>query len=79
MEDMDIIHEETDFVTGISPAFGSSGNPSPATALGVYKGMKAAVRNTMVMILWKVRKLLFKAWEMLHTTYVTTSIKREQR
>ncbi|MBE3553725.1 MAG: Glu/Leu/Phe/Val dehydrogenase [Thermicanus sp.] len=40
--DMDIIHEETDYVTGISPAFGSSGNPSPVTAYGVYKGMKAA-------------------------------------
>ncbi|WP_026694696.1 branched-chain amino acid dehydrogenase [Peribacillus kribbensis] len=42
--DMDIIHEETDFVTGISPAFGSSGNPSPVTAYGVYRGMKAAAK-----------------------------------
>lgn len=41
---MDLIHEETDFVTGISPAFGSSGNPSPVTAYGVYKGMKAAAK-----------------------------------
>jgi leucine dehydrogenase len=40
--DMDLIHEETDYVTGISPAFGSSGNPSPVTAYGVYRGMKAA-------------------------------------
>lgn len=40
--DMDLIHEETDFVTGISPAFGSSGNPSPVTAYGVFRGMKAA-------------------------------------
>ncbi|UJF28346.1 Glu/Leu/Phe/Val dehydrogenase [Planococcus sp. 107-1] len=40
--DMDLIHEETDFVTGISPAFGSSGNPSPVTAYGIYIGMKAA-------------------------------------
>ena len=45
VEDMDIIYEETDFVTGISPAFGSSGNPSPATAFGLYKGMKAAVKE----------------------------------
>lgn len=44
VEDMDLIHEETDFVTGISPAFGSSGNPSPVTAYGVYKGMKAAAK-----------------------------------
>lgn len=44
-EDMDIIFQETDFVTGVSPAFGSSGNPSPATAYGVYRGMKAAVKE----------------------------------
>ena len=43
--DMDLIHEETDFVTGISPAFGSSGNPSPGTAYGVYRGMKAAAKE----------------------------------
>lgn len=42
VDDMDLIHMETDFVTGISPEFGSSGNPSPVTAYGVYKGMKAA-------------------------------------
>ncbi|MEN2766040.1 branched-chain amino acid dehydrogenase [Ornithinibacillus xuwenensis] len=42
VEDMDLIHMETDYVTGISPEFGSSGNPSPVTAYGVYKGMKAA-------------------------------------
>ncbi|WP_017727034.1 branched-chain amino acid dehydrogenase [Halalkalibacterium ligniniphilum] len=45
VEDMDIIHEETDYVTGISPAFGSSGNPSPVTAYGVYVGMKAAAKE----------------------------------
>lgn len=45
VEDMDLIHEETDFVTGISPAFGSSGNPSPVTAYGVYRGMKAAAKE----------------------------------
>ncbi|AZV44257.1 branched-chain amino acid dehydrogenase [Peribacillus asahii] len=45
VEDMDLIHEETDYVTGISPAFGSSGNPSPMTAYGVYRGMKAAAKE----------------------------------
>lgn len=45
VQDMDIIHEETDYVTGISPAFGSSGNPSPVTAYGVYVGMKAAAKE----------------------------------
>ncbi|UPM55745.1 Leu/Phe/Val dehydrogenase [Gottfriedia acidiceleris] len=43
--DMDLIREETDFVTGISPSFGSSGNPSPVTAYGVYRGMKAAAKE----------------------------------
>ncbi|SDL63192.1 branched-chain amino acid dehydrogenase [Sediminibacillus halophilus] len=45
VHDMDLIHEETDFVTGISPEFGSSGNPSPVTAYGVYKGIKAAAKQ----------------------------------
>lgn len=45
VEDMDIIHEETNYVTGISQAFGSSGNPSPVTAYGVYLGMKAAAKE----------------------------------
>ncbi len=43
--DMDLIHMETEFVTGVSPAFGSSGNPSPVTAYGVYRGMKAAAHE----------------------------------
>lgn len=43
--DMDLIHEETNYVTGISPAFGSSGNPSPVTAYGVFLGMKAAAKE----------------------------------
>ncbi|SFS92659.1 Glu/Leu/Phe/Val family dehydrogenase [Marininema halotolerans] len=45
VEDMDLIHEETRFVTGISPEFGSSGNPSPVTAYGCYMGMKAAAKE----------------------------------
>src|SRR5690606_1814929 len=40
-EDMDVINIETDYVTGVSRASGSSGNPSPITAYGVYQGMKA--------------------------------------
>src|SRR5690606_39277807 len=31
-------------VTGVSPAVGSSGNPSPVTAFGVYRGMRAAAK-----------------------------------
>ncbi len=43
--DMDTVHEETDYVTGISPAFGSSGDPSPVTAYGVYRAMKASAKE----------------------------------
>lgn len=45
VEDMDLIHMETDFVTGISASTGSSGDPSPITAYGVYMGMKAAANE----------------------------------
>ncbi|CAM3804061.1 Leu/Phe/Val dehydrogenase [Alkalicoccus chagannorensis] len=45
VEDMDLVYAETDYVTGVSPAFGSSGNPSPVTAYGVYVGMKAAAKE----------------------------------
>ncbi|TXK85934.1 Glu/Leu/Phe/Val dehydrogenase [Paenibacillus sp. N3.4] len=45
VEDMDIIHQETKYVSGKSAKYGSSGNPSPATAFGVYQGMKAAARE----------------------------------
>lgn len=41
-EDMDHIYMETRYVTGISASYGSSGDPSPITALGVYRGIKAA-------------------------------------
>lgn len=42
--DMDLVHEVTPFVTGISESKGGSGNPSPVTAYGVYMGMKAAAK-----------------------------------
>lgn len=44
-EDMDVINIETDYVTGVSRASGSSGNPSPITAYGVYQGMKATAEE----------------------------------
>ncbi|MUV39692.1 Leucine dehydrogenase [Lentibacillus sp. JNUCC-1] len=44
-QDMDIIHKETDFVTGISKEFGSGGNPSPVTAYGIYIGIKASAKE----------------------------------
>jgi len=44
-EDMDVIAQETRFVTGVSPERGGSGDPSPFTALGVFHGIKAACRE----------------------------------
>jgi len=41
VEDMEWIHSETKYVTGISKALGGGGDPSPVTAYGVYMGMKA--------------------------------------
>jgi glutamate dehydrogenase/leucine dehydrogenase len=41
-DDMDLIHETTPFVAGTSTARGGSGDPSPATALGVVVAMEAA-------------------------------------
>ncbi len=38
VEDMDFVHMETDHVVGIA---GRSGDPSPVTAYGVYRGIKA--------------------------------------
>ncbi|SDX70092.1 MULTISPECIES: Leu/Phe/Val dehydrogenase [Salimicrobium] len=45
VQDMDLIYQETNFVTGISSTSGASGNPSPITAYGVYRGMKAAAKE----------------------------------
>lgn len=42
MEDMETILTETRWVTGVSPAHGGSGDPSPVTAYGVLQGIKAA-------------------------------------
>ncbi len=40
--DMDGIARETPWVTGVAPARGGSGDPSPVTAFGVLAGMRAA-------------------------------------
>ena len=42
-EDMDAIFSETRFITCIPKAKGGSGNPSAMTALGVIRGMEAAL------------------------------------
>ena len=42
VEDMDFVHMETDSVVGIAHR---SGDPSPVTAYGVYRGIKACARK----------------------------------
>jgi leucine dehydrogenase len=44
VEDMDIIARETRYVSGRR---GQSGDPSPATAFGVFQGLRAAVRRRL--------------------------------
>ncbi len=41
--DMDLIAEVTPWVTGLDPARGGSGDPSPVTAVGVVAAMRAAL------------------------------------
>ncbi len=42
--DMGVVHRKTEYVLGLE---GRSGDPSPVTAYGVYKGMKAAVKHRL--------------------------------
>ncbi|MBI4410684.1 MAG: Glu/Leu/Phe/Val dehydrogenase [Gemmatimonadetes bacterium] len=42
VEDMDYVHMETEYVTGIA---GRSGDPSPVTAYGTYRGIQACARE----------------------------------
>ncbi len=44
MEDMELILTETKWVTGVAPAHGGSGDPSPVTAFGTLQGLMAAVK-----------------------------------
>jgi leucine dehydrogenase len=41
-KDMEFVHMETDYVVGLE---GKSGNPSPITALGVFHGIRAALKH----------------------------------
>ncbi|HTA63335.1 MAG TPA: Glu/Leu/Phe/Val dehydrogenase [Bacteroidia bacterium] len=43
--DMEIIHNETEFVAGLPVSMGGGGDPSPVTAYGVYVSMKAAAKE----------------------------------
>lgn len=46
VNDMEYVYMETRFVTGVTPAHGGSGDPSPVTAYGVLQGIKACVQET---------------------------------
>lgn len=46
VHDIEYILKETPYVTGISIENGGSGNPSPWTARGVFRGMQAAAMHT---------------------------------
>jgi leucine dehydrogenase len=45
VEDMVIVRRKTRWVTGLPREMGSSGDPSPWTALGVFRGMKACLEE----------------------------------
>ena len=47
LEDMEVIRTVTKHVTGVGPAHGGSGDPSPFTALGVRRGIEASVKYRM--------------------------------
>ena len=49
VHDMEFIRMETEHVTGITRAMGGSGDPSILTALGVFVGMKAALKKRLNM------------------------------
>ena len=43
--DMEYVHLETDYVTGLPESMGGGGDPSPVTAYGTYLGMKASAKK----------------------------------
>lgn len=46
VEDLDEMRRETDYVVGVSPAYGGSGDPSPVTAAGVASAIRSCVYHT---------------------------------
>jgi leucine dehydrogenase len=43
-QDLDIVHEQTDYVVGLESGDFATGDPSPHTALGVFEGIRASVQ-----------------------------------
>ena len=46
-DDMRVIKTQTDFVAGLDDGPAASGDPSPVTAEGVFRGIKVAVRHAL--------------------------------
>jgi leucine dehydrogenase len=46
-EDMDVLRQETRWVTGVSKRLGGSGDPSPVTAYGVFQGLRACAEEAL--------------------------------
>ncbi|MFQ5534079.1 MAG: Glu/Leu/Phe/Val dehydrogenase [Sphingomonadales bacterium] len=47
VEDMELVAQETNHVAGLKKGGAASGDPSPVTAFGVYKGIQAAARHKL--------------------------------
>lgn len=47
VEDMEVVRQRTRHVTGVKPEHGGGGDPSPLTALGVRRGIEAAVKHQL--------------------------------
>ena len=47
VSDMNVVKDQTDHVLGYDPEAGSSGDPSPLTALGVRRGIEAAAKHKL--------------------------------
>lgn len=45
VDEMELIFEETDYVTGLHESRGGSGDPSPFTAFGVLQGIRSSARH----------------------------------
>lgn len=88
VEDMDLIRTQTCHVVGTTPGEGSSGDPSPVTAYGIYKGIKAAAKEAFGNDSLKNKKIAvqgignvaFKLCEYLHNEgakLIVTDINQE--
>ncbi|HYD31768.1 MAG TPA: Glu/Leu/Phe/Val dehydrogenase dimerization domain-containing protein [Azospirillaceae bacterium] len=69
VEDMGWVRRETAWVAGLPVAVGGSGDPSPATAYGVFRGIVAAVhhrlrRNTLEGLTVAVQGLGHVGWDL---------------